>query len=106
MGRSYLCATLLVLGIHVAIGVAIGHAQLSQDGVNQNTRATLDSLSHRIDTLEPDHVKVAVLESDMTEVKWLVRGIAAAFGWYVFMVMVSARRQTPNSISDRRHDDT
>lgn len=69
----------------------------SQEGVNIQLRMSTEDLQRRVTKLESDDYagRLRVLESDMTEVKWLARGAAAAvMGQLLLAAGVGVRRRT------------
>ena len=69
---------LVQLLVHIVIGIAGAQTQ-TQGEVNVQQRMAVDDLGRRLTVLEnvqtPERLRV--LESDMTELKWLARGAAA-----------------------------
>ncbi len=104
MQRWQLSVMLAMLVANMAAGMLMAQVQVNQDNLNGRTRASLDEVSRRLSVLEADHVKVAVLENDMAEIKWMERGILGCFAFYLFTLIAGKIQQRPLSILDRRED--
>lgn len=97
--RSWLhFACILELTLVCGYVVTLRALQLpSQEGVNIQLRMATEDMQRRVGKLESDDYagRLRVLESDMTEVKWLARGAAAAvMGQLLLAAGVGVRRRS------------
>ena len=78
---------LLQLCLHAAVAVAAAQGQGYDDAT---LRYRADDLSRRIGTVEALNLdaRVRVLESDMSEVKWLARGVTIAVAGQLIMATI------------------
>jgi hypothetical protein len=83
---------LVVIGGHVA--AAIVHAQ-SQETVNAVVAASVRSIESRMDALERQDMpsRLRVVEENVGETKWLVRGVAGAFVVQIVSKLLENRRK-------------
>lgn len=85
---------LAALGLIVTLSRA-GAFQPSQETINNEQRITTVELTRRVAQLELFDIssRLKVLESDMTEVKWLARGAALAVIGQLMIAWFNARNR-------------
>ena len=96
---AHLVRLALLAQLIVHTGIALVVAQSIQPSISTQVElnsAGLTELQRRLASLDAQDVpgRVRVLESDMSEVKWLIRGVAAAMIGQL-SIAVMRRRQSP-----------
>lgn len=88
-------AALVVLGIHAAVALVSAQQMPNQDVFNAVTSSNLRSLESRLDAMERQDLpsRLRVVEENVGETKWLVRGVAGAFVVQIVSKLLENRRK-------------
>jgi hypothetical protein len=92
--RACIVELLLVLGYVTLIALQ------SQETINMRLQVATDNLQQRVERLEREDAagRLRVLESDMTEVKYLARGVTVALIVQLFIAGRAVKRREPEEV--------